>query len=388
MIIAELPADEELRQLELASYNILDTQPEDDFNDLVDLASQMCNTPISLITLLDNDRQWFKAKKGLKAESTEKHISFCSHAILQNDIFNVEDATKDERFHDNPLVTGDLNIRFYAGAPIISNGFKLGTICIIDTKPKILTAKEENVLRILSAQVTKLLELRLKNKLIRDRAHAIIDSKSKTVHRFIEKSEDNNKLIAGNLHEDLAQTVASCILNLDIALTVDAQRTLLIEQTKEELKQVLNKMRDLSNAIIPSAINHLTTDNVIEDHINKIKRNFPFKINFLTSINNQNTNRNTSLVAVRVIEKWLEILGLRKGISKVIIKINTNENFELSIEDDGPQLSFEVLKKEVFDNLIYERLNAINGKIDLSVSLAGKNILKAIMPLTEIAEVV
>ena len=163
MKIAPLPHNEALRLQDLYSYQLLDTPSESDFDELVELASRICNCPISLITLLDKDRQWFKAKKGINADGTSRDEAFCSHAILQDEVMIVKDATKDERFFDNPFVIGDPNVRFYAGAPIVSrSGHKLGTICLIDSKPKSFTKEEEALLQLLAKQASRLLEIHKK----------------------------------------------------------------------------------------------------------------------------------------------------------------------------------------------------------------------------------
>ncbi len=163
MIAAPIPENEAARQKALESYDILDTPSENDYDEIVKLASEICQTPISLITLVDMQRQWFKANLGLDVSETPREISFCGHVIFGDDVMTVEDAVKDERFHDNPLVTSDPNIRFYAGMPLITlDGFKLGTLCVIDRVPRQLNDFQKDALRVLSHQIVNHLDRRLK----------------------------------------------------------------------------------------------------------------------------------------------------------------------------------------------------------------------------------
>ena len=145
----------------LDSFQILDTKEEIDFDEIVDLASKICNKPISLISLVDDKRQWFKAKVGLNVSETPVEIAFCKHAIEHNNLFLIEDATLDERFKNNPLVTNHPDIRFYAGTPLTtSDGHNIGTLCVLDNKPGQITTEQQEALYILGKQVMKQLELR------------------------------------------------------------------------------------------------------------------------------------------------------------------------------------------------------------------------------------
>lgn len=156
-----IPSNEVERLAALRRYSILDTLPERDFNDLTSLAARICGTPMALVTLVDADRQWFKAKVGTEATETSRDVAFCAHTILQSDLLIVQDATLDLRFASNPLVVGPPHIRFYAGAPLITpDGHALGTLCVVDTVPHELTIDQANALRALSRQVMAQLELR------------------------------------------------------------------------------------------------------------------------------------------------------------------------------------------------------------------------------------
>jgi signal transduction histidine kinase len=153
---------EEERIAALRSYQILDSQPEEEYDDLTKLASQICQTPISLISLIDENRQWFKSSHGLSIRQTHRELSFCRHAIVDpSQTMVVNDSRTDKRFAHNPLVTGDPHVIFYAGAPLVdSSGYVLGTFCVIDHTPKQLTQQQLSSLRILAKQVVRLFEAR------------------------------------------------------------------------------------------------------------------------------------------------------------------------------------------------------------------------------------
>lgn len=173
MIEAELPENEENRLRKLHELGILDTLEEQAYDDLTKLAAEICQTPIALVSLVDSDRQWFKSHHGLDAHETPREFAFCAHAILDDDIFIVEDSSKDERFFDNPLATGGPNVKFYAGAPLImSDNFKVGTLCVIGNEARTMTESQKNALAALARQVVSQLELRLKVKQLELLDHA------------------------------------------------------------------------------------------------------------------------------------------------------------------------------------------------------------------------
>src|SRR5262245_34449613 len=136
---APKPKNEAKRLKVLWQYDVLDTVPEEVFDELTDLAAHICEAPIALISLVDEDRQWFKSRIGITVSETSRDISFCAHAIMREEMFVVPDATQDDRFKDNPLVTGSQKIRFYAGAPLLTaDGHALGTLCVLDKTPRTL----------------------------------------------------------------------------------------------------------------------------------------------------------------------------------------------------------------------------------------------------------
>jgi anti-sigma regulatory factor (Ser/Thr protein kinase) len=212
--------DETARLAALRSYRILDTDPERAFDDLTLLASQICGTPIALISLIDEDRQWFKSRVGISARETSRDVAFCAHAIRQRDLFVVPDTCKDDRFRDHPLVVAEPCIRFYTGAPLLTpEGQALGTLCVLDRKPRRLSANQLEALEALRRQVMAQLELR-RNLGELDRALEARDRAEEERDRLVEElreSFDQVRHLSG-----LVPLCKSCQLDMTIPAQLPA----------------------------------------------------------------------------------------------------------------------------------------------------------------------
>jgi PAS domain S-box-containing protein len=235
MKAAPLPVDEVERIAELVRYQILDTEEEKDYNDVVRLAADICNCPISSITFLDTGRQWFKASINMPYRETSRDISFCSHAILQDDVMIVPDALKDSRFSDYPDVTGGISIRFYAGAPIVSQrGKKLGTLCVIDTKKRTLDKSQEDALHTMASMVSRLLELRVN-------ARRLVDSSDKLLKSAITYKELFD-------YSNVAQWIYD--LDSDSFVAINSAAAKLYGYNEEEFRKL--KLKDIINPDQPT----------------------------------------------------------------------------------------------------------------------------------------
>ncbi|MDN5201458.1 GAF domain-containing sensor histidine kinase [Fulvivirgaceae bacterium BMA10] len=251
MIKPDIPSNEKERMNALHEYHILDTLPEQDFDDITKIASEICDTPISLVSLVDSDRQWFKSKVGLGANQTPREHAFCAHAILQPDeILVVPDASQDERFHDNPLSTGDPNVIFYAGAPLINpDGHTLGTLCVIDHTPKNLTEKQLETLKALANQVVGQLELRKK-----------ITHLSVVQEKLKQKNEELSQFAYTTSH-DLKAPLRGII---SITSWINNEyKDILDEQGKEYLNMLDSRTRNLEN-LINGILTYSRSSDIIE----------------------------------------------------------------------------------------------------------------------------
>lgn len=236
---APIPDNEEARLEALASYQLIDTLPEDVYEDIIQLAAQICRTPISHIGLMDRDQQRLIVKHGLDVDQAPRNLTFCSHAILNpNEMLIVNDARLDERFHDNPFTTGEAQIVFYAGVPLVNpEGYPLGTLCVIDHRPRTLTDNQLLSLKALGKWVSNQFELRkaklelaVKEQTLK-RTHQAIATAKHTLHTtaiplvetILEKAEHlaTNSTDAQSIQELLRHDAQALKTNLqELAVTL------------------------------------------------------------------------------------------------------------------------------------------------------------------------
>jgi diguanylate cyclase (GGDEF)-like protein len=198
------PEREEERLAELHRYRILDTDPEEAYDDLLTIVAGICGTPMGAVTLIDGERQWFKARQGLELTETPRDVAFCAHAILEpHKLLHVRDSQLDDRFSDNPYAQGDGAIRFYAGAPLVSSsGSALGTLCVMDTRPRELSKEQSDALMRLSKQVVALMELRKAYSKLQHHLNER-DWYEKQLKRYHEELEQQNAELAEQSRTDV-----------------------------------------------------------------------------------------------------------------------------------------------------------------------------------------
>lgn len=348
MIPAKDTVNEQERLNALEEYGILDTLSEAEYDNITTLAAQICQTKISLISLIDKDRQWFKSKFGLAATETPKELAFCAHAIHSpKELFLVQDARKDIRFHDNPLVTGQPHIVFYAGMPLeTEEGFALGTLCVLNDKPTILTTAQIDALKVLSNHVLVLLELRKKKKELEE---SLLQVQEKNA-----KLENFTMIAAHDIKSPIRNiTALSNILLEDHAAQLDKEGLFIAENIKKaslklnDLVEALLKYAKSDKAIAtkPCAID-------VKEFCNDLNEMLLGYENFELDFNVQVKTIYTNLTALTQILLNL-ISNAAKYNFKPIIKIKVNielkdENILISVKDNGEGIAPEYQEK-IFD---------------------------------------
>ncbi|MDP5104979.1 MAG: ATP-binding protein [Polaribacter sp.] len=355
---AEIPQNEEERLKVLEEYSILDTLPEAEYDAITKIASGICNTQIALVSIIDQNRQWFKSARGLNVTETPRDVSFCAHSILHpNELFIINDATKDERFFDNPLTTNEPNVIFYAGAPLNSSeGFPLGTLCVIDDQPKVLTENQKESLLLLSKQVVVLLELRKKNK--------ELEASNKKVKELNMQLND----FAFRLTHDLKSPINGINFLLNV-LKEDHSALFKNTEAEEHLNLISNRIVYVDNLISEILkYSKVTSENIIYEDLNvkelldQIIDNNDFQNKIFFDTSNLDFSIFTSKIGLlqifqNLISNSRKFCDEEKSIITVSFKEEADKYF-FTYQDNGPGIEEKYWEKAF---TLFETLGASDG---------------------------
>ncbi len=341
---------EQKRLAALKEYSILDTQPEEEFDDMTRLASEICNTPISLVSLIDNDRQWFKSRQGINKNNIPRKYAFCSYAIKQpEEIMVVPDAREDDRFKDNPLVKEKPHFIFYAGVPLVNKkGYALGTLCVSDEEPRELTDFQIKALKSLANQVMNLLELR-KYKMQLNQNMKELKEKNKNLNQFANllahdfKSPVNNitllvQLFEKNYGDQLSEGMADILHHLKVTsrqLNSMTENILAYSKSTKVLKQ--NKVNVNLNELIKEVSTLLELNK-------KCEVNYPTDREVIIKVNKTALKQMLLNLLENSMQWRQEVEHLKVNFSFE----STSQYYKLTISDNNEPIPAEI-KQQLFD---------------------------------------
>lgn len=351
-----IPFNEALRLQDLYHYAILDTEDDPAFNGLVELAAMICDCPIAAISFLDKDRQWFKARKNIDETQTARNISFCTHVVFQESTLVVENAACDDRFREHPEVMSSGDIRFYAGEPIFSStGNAIGTICVVDHQPRQLSEEKIKALHLIAKQITVLLEMRLKNKLLQEQLEVQQSEENYNIGNIIRSIDKEKMSIATSVHENLAQTLAASRLFMEEAIGNGPAAKNHIRKAIDSINESIAFTRGLSATMSPSTLVGMNIFSVIDDLVHDFNRNNNTAVNFCydEAIEEACTEEMSNLI-YQLIRVQLRdyILGGGKSMG---IRLHHDERVIMTITVKGCPLP-------EFDDLFTARLRLLGAK--------------------------
>nr|WP_315251015.1 GAF domain-containing sensor histidine kinase [uncultured Flavobacterium sp.] len=369
----EIPDNEDLRSEALDAYKILDTLPEEEYDALTKIAAEICGTPIALVTLVDHNRQWFKSHYGLDATETPRDFAFCAHAInTPDELFIIPDATKDERFHDNPLAINDPNVIFYAGAPLnTKDGYSLGTLCVIDNKPREgLTESQQESLKALANQVISQFELRKKNRFLEDLNDEIM-KKNVQLNQFAHRLTHDLKVPIRGVNSLLffiKEDYKTLIENTDLEVWID-----LIYSRNEYMDFLINGILEytkVSNDQI--CFEDFNVKSIIQYIVDNDALHIPTYIHYR---NCDTLIRHSKIGFVQIIQNLLSNTTKHTDKEECNVWISLTENetsYSFVYEDDGPGIPEEYWEK------VFELFETVSSKYGKNAGI-GLSTIKAIV---------
>ncbi|WP_029268496.1 ATP-binding protein [Flavobacterium sp. KJJ] len=369
----QIPNNEDRRLKALDTYKILDTLPEEEYDALTKIAAEICGTPIALVTLVDDTRQWFKSHHGLNATETPRDLAFCAHTInTPDELFIIPDASKDKRFYDNPLTTDDPHVIFYAGAPLNSKeGYSLGTICVIDTKPREgLTENQKESLKALAKQVISQFELRKKNSLLESLNDEIL-KKNVQLNQF-----------AYRLTHDLKVPIQG--VNSLITFIKEDHKELIKNTTLEEWIDLIYSRNEYMEFLINGILEYtkVSNDKICLEYFNVqniiqyiVDNNALYTLAQIHYINCDAVIKCSKIGFIQIIQNLLSntVKHTDKQKSNVWISLEEDEtSYSFIYEDDGPGIQEEYWEK------VFELFETVNQKYAKNSGI-GLSTIKAIL---------
>lgn len=374
---APIPLNEEERLKKLYEYEILDTEQEKDFDEITELASLIFDTPIALITLIDKERQWFKSNKGLKVNETHRDHAFCAHAIHQHNVFIVNDATKDDRFSDNPLVLDDPFIRFYAGAQITTpEGLILGTLCVIDNIPRELTEIQQKALEALAREIIVRFEIKKnlkENQKLLNELRIVHQKQLETEKELIKNNLAKDKLFSLLAHDlkspfqsilGFSEILASSVDSMDKDEIVEAAKN--IYQSGQEYFFLLSNLlrwARLQFGGIEIVKNKVNIKEIVED----IFKNFKVVVEEKGIVLTNETSKEDIILTEKYLFNSIILNLVSNGIKftksggNLTIKTEKNiDNICLIVQDSGIGMSQDDIDKILIKNESFSKKGTNN----------------------------
>lgn len=392
---APLPINETERLRALREYDILDTLPEQEYQDIVQLAALICGTPIALVSLVDADRQWFKAKIGIDAAQAPRESAFCAHALLQPDeLLVVPDARCDPRFADNPFVTEAPNIHFYAGAPLkTSGGHVLGTLCVVDTKPRNLTPVQQEALFALSRQVISQLDIRVK---LNELEQAQRQLREVAAHQDRIKEEERTR-IAREIHDELGGVMTG--IKSYLSFTIDcAQRAGLaadphLIDASALADSAIDTVRRVITDLRPSVLDQLGIWAALEWYADQFaeRTGLPCRVDIADTLGDDCVLMDSALSTAlfRIVQETLTNVSRHAAATRVHLQVLREQQAVLvQIRDDGVGIdASDLLKSDSWGIAgIYERARYFGGAVDITTHPDGGTQVVVRMPLAHADE--
>ena len=359
----DYPPDESRRLEALDRYNILDSPPEEQFDRAARLAARWLDVPISLVTLLAEDRQWFKACVGIEQRETKRDVAFCRYNIDDTDMLVVEDASEDPRFKENPLVTGSPGIRFYAGAPLVTPGGQIvGSLCAIDTKPRSAETMDLSLLEDLAAFVVDELELRLANRKIQNLTRSLIRA---------EESERGR--LSNLLHEELQQILHASRMQVDNFPDTEAltpKQSKRLDRLDEYLSEAISTTRGLSARFAPPVGNQSLRDS-LDWLTRKMEEHHELSVAVESDGAFDVYDETLKVLLFRVVRELLFNVVKHAGTREAQVTLEeTDARFRVVVEDGGSGFNPENQPESVLGLAgARDRIEALDGTFQVSTAL-------------------